>query len=381
MNQNFTKPKVLIDEQIHLARILNQLDLQNEVIDAWEQGIQNNKNDFTFYHQKVCALKSQKRYDEIIKCYDQGIMFNKTDPIFYAYKCTKYPGILIVVELEKQNRLEEAIQVWEFGIQNNKTDPYFYKQKVQALIQCYGETFCQEKIVECWDFAIQNGNDTLFYIKSKVSALEKLERWDEVIKCLNHGIHMHRQVQIFYEDKGKLNRLEEIIECWDEGMKNNPNTSFFYKKKFQALEEQEKIEQIIEEANHYIDLFDDMIFYEAKSNQNNSFKARCLFKQGKFEEIIQCWDKGIKKNNTISEFYIKKIEALEIQGRWVDSIQCCDEWISKTIWNTEAIIKLKGSFNLQFSSAFFINNQTIFEKLFSFHDQLMQISHKSSNND
>jgi tetratricopeptide (TPR) repeat protein len=158
-------------------------------------------------------------------------------------------------------------------------------------------------------------------LEKKAESLEPLGRYEEAIKCIDEAVSLESQNENYYslgEYYGKkaelLNRLgrhEEALECIDEGIEK-VNLA------------QAKDGKYFASSEHYEVLYHHLL----------PRKANALKQLGRYEEALECCEKGIDILNLVEwgdsggqlkDFWNTKMESLEQLGRYEEAGKCRDK--------------------------------------------------------
>ena len=153
-------------------------------------------------------------------------------------------------------------------------------------------------------------------LEKKAESLEQLGRYEEAIKCIDGAISSaiengsYYEVGDCYEKKtellNRLGRHGEALECIDEGIE-----------KVNSAQEKESDFQTWE--------LDEVLFYHLLPH-----KAKSLKQLGRYEEALECCEKGITMNSRsqfsdAKDFWNTKMESLEQLGRYEEAEKCSDK--------------------------------------------------------
>ncbi|CAD8117695.1 unnamed protein product [Paramecium primaurelia] len=210
LNVGIKEFKIIKTNSIKNFYTLNNGIINNEawreVADCWGQGITYNKNDYSFYLEKVYALEQLEEYQEILECLNLGLKYNKYQLLLYRKK-----GEI----LEKMGKDQEIIDNYDQAI-SIMVHPGIYEEKAIALTK-------QQKWKEVIQFCNcdkQKLNNYFFLVKIQIQALSELNEQDQLIKLCNEFIQM---ICTSISSEGCWNKLLNHVMKLSQKMKKYKN--------------------------------------------------------------------------------------------------------------------------------------------------------------
>ncbi|CAD8211945.1 unnamed protein product [Paramecium pentaurelia] len=289
LNVGIKEFKIIKTNSIKSFYTLNNGIINNEgwreIADCWGQGITYNKNDYSFYLEKVQALEQLEEYQEILECLNLGLKHNKYQLLLYRKK-----GEI----LEKMGKDQEIIDNYDQAI-SIMVHPGIYEEKAIALTK-------QQKWKEVIQFCNcdkQKLNNYFFLVKIQIQALSELNEQDQLIKLCNEFIHKNDMYIYKFKAQAlfKQGLFEQVIESWDEAIKKNEKVQEFYVEKIKALNDQNRYPEAIQNCNLVINLqLDNQI-------EIQNWKMNILEKQSNIREAL----KISRIIGTIRKIYQKQI--------------------------------------------------------------------------
>ncbi|CAD8202379.1 unnamed protein product [Paramecium pentaurelia] len=289
LNFGIKEFKIIKTNSIKSFYTLNNGIINNEgwreIADCWGQGITYNKNDYSFYLEKVQALEQLEEYQEILECLNLGLKHNKYQLLLYRKK-----GEI----LEKMGKDQEIIDNYDQAI-SIMVHPGIYEEKAIALTK-------QQKWKEVIQFCNcdkQKLNNYFFLVKIQIQALSELNEQDQLIKLCNEFIHKNDMYIYKFKAQAlfKQGLFEQVIESWDEAIKKNEKVQEFYVEKIKALNDQNRYPEAIQNCNLVINLqLDNQI-------EIQNWKMNILEKQSNIREAL----KISRIIGTIRKIYQKQI--------------------------------------------------------------------------
>ncbi len=201
--------------------------------------------------------------------------------------------------------------------------PHYYYQKIASLyIVAKMPLQALAAINKALETAPQN--EALLY--QKANLLHLLQQNEVAIEVIQTLIQSHPKKGQYYFDMGfwyaELNQFKASAEATKKGLDLGVQTAMAYNNYGYALTHlgrYKEAELAINEA----------LKREGKSPTPATLdsKGYILFKQGKYLEALNWYDKALKVDATLAEVYFHKGEAFEALGRKAEAIQAYNDFI------------------------------------------------------
>ena len=293
------------------ANTLNLLGRHEEALECIDNALTTVSDKSDLLKEKANALNGLGRLEETIKCIDL-IKPDDTDSEDSLWDVKA--GVL-----EDLGRYEEAFDLYEkiMEMEMQEYQPTDYENRWWGYVDKLNSLRRHEKAIKLCDEA---GGETSLALEKKAESLEQLGRYEEAIKCIDGAISSaiengsYYEVGDCYEKKtellNRLGRHGEALECIDEGIEK-------------VIKDQAK------EDGFYSWELDEVLFYHLLPH-----KAKSLKQLGRYEEALECCEKGIDILNLVEwgdsggdvkDFWNTKMESLQQLGRYEEGEKCSDK--------------------------------------------------------
>lgn len=212
------------------------------------------------WHKKGQELYKLGKYQDAITYYDKA---TETDPEYYVI-CLMSKGLA----LKKLGRYKEAIA-------------------------------CCDKLLN-----VSQNNAPAWFCKG--TALFDMGRADEALLCYDKVISLEAKTPMIWYSKAyalySLGRFDEALQCVEEEIKLKPDSSYAQELKQKILKRETGKETVFSEVT--------------KSDAEEWYKkGYALYKQGKHQKAISCYDKALEINPSDAEFWLQRGIALDFLGK------------------------------------------------------------------
>ena len=289
------------------ADTLNLLGRHEEALEYIDNALTTVSDKSDLLKEKANALNGLGRLEETIKCID---LIKPDDSDSEDSLWDVKAGVL-----EDLGRYEEAFDLYEkiMEMEMQEYQPTDYENRWWGYVDKLNSLRRHEKAIKLCDEA---GGETSLALEKKAESLEQLGRYEEAIKCIDEAISIvtengaYHMVGDYYGKKtellNRLGRHGEALECIDEGIEK-------------VIKAQAK------EDGFYNWELDEVLFYHLLPH-----KAKSLKQLGRYEEALECCEKGITMNSRsqfsdAKDFWNTKMESLQQLGRYEESEKCSDK--------------------------------------------------------
>ncbi|CAD8192455.1 unnamed protein product [Paramecium pentaurelia] len=258
--------------------------------------------------QEIFIIFEKHKFKDIIECWDQGIQNNTECKIYYIQKCKflhhLYSKLTLlktfILQLMEFQIMKDGEKLQTVGVQESP---------IIKMITRFIQKMCklqnnQKNIKKYWNVQIQGSNIiniNCFYIEKKVifKCIEKMGKDQEIIDNYDQGIQIMVHPGI-YEEKAialtKQQKWKEVIQFCNCDKQKLSNYFFLVKIQIQALSELNEQDQLIKLCNEFIQMI-----------------SQALFKLGLLEQVIESWDEAIKKMKKYKNFMLNKLKPYIIK--------------------------------------------------------------------
>ena len=180
----------------------------------------------------------------------------------------------------------------------------------------------------------------LMFHKESISHFEACKRSLIEIgpKRYSHGFLTHVYFTIGYTFL-KINRYQEAVECFN---LNNQYQSQNWKGRALMLFERGRAYYYLNDLENALIDLEEGLKLRPNYYEPLTFKARCLFKMGKYTESITCYDQvTLVHNNNIDAILMERATAYEHTNQFFKAILDCDTVLTSNPNEKEAL-RLKG---------------------------------------